>query len=137
MCGRYGRRADKQRIAEWFRRRASRNQILTMRPNASYLSKSLKCIIKKATSPDQVDRFSSAVEFIAALQRLDLPDWRLTDNVFHASGWRGWDWKIETTSPSSPSAGIFRKRRDSSQFRRWQGALTLPQVFGVVEDLQE
>jgi hypothetical protein len=118
-------------------RRASRNQILTMRPCPPYLSKALKRIIKKATAPDQEDRFSSAIEFIAALQRLELPDWRQAENAFCASNWRGWDWKIEATASPSPNAVIFRKRRNSAQLRRWNGALALSQAFDTVENFQE
>jgi hypothetical protein len=91
-------------------RRASRSQLLAMRPNKPYLSKSLKRIINKATAPDQENRYSSAIEFIAALQRLDLPDWRQTEDAFVAFNWRGWDWKIARTVSASPTAVILRKR---------------------------
>ncbi len=87
-------------------RRAFRRQILKMRTEAPYLSKSLKRIITKATSPDQADRYSSAIEVIAALQRLDLPDWQQSDNAFTASNWRGWDWEIEEDTAQSGHIGI-------------------------------
>jgi hypothetical protein len=118
-------------------RRASRRQLLAMRPNKPYLSKSLKRITTKATAPDQKDRFSSAIEFIAALQKLDLPDWRQTEDAFVALNWRGWDWKVEAATYSSANAVVSRKKCTAAQFRRWNGPLPLATSFETVETFQE
>lgn len=118
-------------------RRASRKHILTMCPEAPYLSKSLKRIINKATCPDEEGRYSSAIEFIAALHRLDLPDWRQSNDGFLALGWRSWDWKIEAKGTPSSSTIILRKKPSSAQFRKWKLALSLPEAFKTVEDFRE
>jgi serine/threonine protein kinase len=124
-------------IASCIARRASRKQILTMRPEAPYLSRSLKRIINKATSPDQEDRYSSAIEFIAALQRLDLPDWKPSDSAFLAPGWRGWDWRVDTKATPLPNVVISRKKPDSAQFRKWKSVNSLSEAFKTVEQFQE
>jgi serine/threonine protein kinase len=119
-------------VNECIARRSGMRKLLSLRESAPYESKSLKRIIKKATSPSISDRYDSAIEFISALQGLSIPNWKPEGEDFVALNWKNWDWKVVTES--SGSACILRRRAGASNFRAWRASPTEADAFRLVEE---
>jgi serine/threonine protein kinase len=118
-------------------RRSSSRKILTMRPAQPYHSRSLKRVINKAIAPIVSQRFRTSTEFIAALQRVDVPNWRPTGDGYEALQWKSWDWKVTTSTSGLPGAVIRRRRPDSAAYRCWGGPYSsLLSAFTTVESFR-
>ncbi len=95
---------------------ASRGRLLMHgRPPRVYFSDRLRRMVTVATKTQPNERFSSAAEFVARLNKIDVPNWRpLSESDFLAEKWRGWDWKLSTVGTV-----VLRKARPASHtFRR-------------------
>jgi hypothetical protein len=90
-----------------------------MRAVRDYESKKLRKIIKKATAPQMIDRFGSAIEFLTALQSLDLPNWKNNAGFCEAADWKGWDWRINSQAGALSEVRILRRRASSTNYRTW------------------
>ena len=117
-------------------RRAKSGKILSMRTAREYESKKLMKIIKKSTAPEMTNRFGSALEFLAALQSLDLPNWRSYSDYCEAIEWRGWDWKVNYKTGTDSEVRILRRKDTSSKYRKWGSPTSsVSEAVRLVEDV--
>ncbi len=123
-------------VNECISRRVAKQKLLTLRPTRPYQSKKLTRIIKRATAPDRDDRYQSAFEFRAALQALDLPNWKRVDGGAEALNWRGKDWKVTSATISGISSSQVLKRRASEPTYRKNGQpyTSAEAAFQSIED---
>jgi serine/threonine protein kinase len=116
-------------------RRAKSGKILSMRAVRDYESKKLRKIIKKATAPQMIDRFGSAIEFLTALQSLDLPNWKNNAGFCEAADWKGWDWRINSQAGALSEVRILRRRASSTNYRKWGATMhSVSEAVRLVED---
>jgi serine/threonine protein kinase len=102
------------------------------RPPRLYYSGRISRVVNKATNADPTRRFQSATEFLAKLNRIDIPNWRQVDgNNFLAENWKGWDWSVAL----SASGTLLRKAKPgTNKFRRVNALVASPvEAFSYVE----
>lgn len=99
-------------------RRASRRKLLPLIPQRDYVPDAVTRVLRKATSPNPAHRYETATDFIAAVQRLDFPNWQMRGDAFHASAWRGADWIVQPAG-SGEYIGL---RRIKAGYRTWKSA---------------
>lgn len=116
-------------------RRSAASKILALRPSRPYQSKRIAKIIKKASSALMEDRYASALEFLTALQVVNLPNWKSTAEGYEATGWKGWDWQLSCAAAPTEPLQLRRRKSSSADYRRW-GPIFMSEsaLFRLVED---
>jgi serine/threonine protein kinase len=108
-------------VEEAIARRASKANLLTLGPSQPYVPKSLRSIIRKATSPEPDKRYKSASEFMSALGLIHVPNWvPCKDALCCARAWKGADWAVMGTAPN---VTVKRTQTGGDKWRKW-GAFT-------------
>jgi serine/threonine protein kinase len=111
-------------------RRACKRKLLSLVASQPYMPDALTRLIRKATAPAVRDRFASSTDFLAALERIEAPNWRQVDGVFCAQAWRGYDWII-----AKEKGAFVAQRRKSADYRRWKTAADSTTLFSAILEL--
>jgi len=86
------------------------------RPPRPYYSGRISRVVSTATKADPAQRFQSAGEFIAKLNRLSVPNWRqVDDSEFYAENWKSWDWNV---SIGATGTTLKKSKAGQKKFRR-------------------
>lgn len=112
----------------------SGNLLMHGRPPRPYYSPKLRRVIAEATNPTPERRFENTADFIAKLNQLDIPNWKvISETELVASNWRGWDWKVHL---NGHGVSISRARRGTEGYRRIRGVVvsSLREAISYVEN---
>ncbi|HEX8153317.1 MAG TPA: serine/threonine-protein kinase [Thermoanaerobaculia bacterium] len=112
-------------------RRARQRKLLTMVNWQPYIPNALVRVIGKATAPKVTSRFSSSIDFLAALEKFEAPNWRREGAVFTASNWRGCEWRV-----SEQRGGWLAERRKTADYRAWRTAEDSTVLFDAILDVR-
>jgi serine/threonine protein kinase len=111
-------------------RRARTRKLLPLVAAQPYMPEALSRVIRKATAPMIKDRYASSTDFLAALERVDAPNWRCVDDVFSAENWRGCDWIV-----AKERGAFIAQRRKSADYRSWKSAEDPTTLFNAILEL--
>jgi serine/threonine protein kinase len=111
-------------------RRARRRKLLSMVPLQRYVPDAVVRVINKATAPNLASRFASCTDFLAALEKIEAPNWRREGSVFSVLSWRGCDWRV-----SKRRDEWVAERRKTADYRAWRVAGDPDVLFRAILDI--
>jgi serine/threonine protein kinase len=111
-------------------RRARQKKLLSLAPFQPYVPDALVRVIGKATAPKVASRFQSSTDFLAALEKIDAPNWRREGEMFTASSWRGCAWRV-----FERHGEWVAERRKTADYRAWRAAGDPAILFDAILDV--
>jgi len=119
-----------QIVNEAIERRARQKKLLPLAPLMPYVPDALVRVVAKATAPKVASRFQSSTDFLAALEKIDAPNWRREGDTFIASSWRGRAWRLFQQHGEWTA-----ERRKTADYRMWRVAGDSAILFNAILDV--
>jgi serine/threonine protein kinase len=111
-------------------RRSRKRKLLSLVAPQPYVPDAVIRLIRKATSPAVSGRFASSIDFLAALERIESPNWYRIGDAFAAENWRGCDWMVARVKGE-----FVAERRKSADYRFWLRASDPATIFNAILDV--